>query len=411
MAGILEFGIPELNVPFVINQFARSTYNPDSVPYTTDIRALKATFVLTPGASLKVGDVVQESGVTANDFRNPVVYTVVAEDGKTLQTYTARLIATLDPKAVRWERISAEGFGGFQDVSTAVFLNRIYAAAYTPGTPSTGGIYHSTNGSTWLRAKAADDKKDSLPLAAHGRLVTFKDTLWLMGGLVKDAVQNKIWSTTDGEKWTLYPAAGTTDRWSPRERMNAIVFDGKLWVIGGNLFPPGGDPNQPGTALNDVWSSTDGRTWTKVTDAAAFPARSNPAVFIFRNKMWLTGGIDNNKQYLNDVWSSADGVTWTKVTTQTPPPLREGHKVLVNKEQLLLIGGANAGTAHGDLWVSADDGVTWAQITDPADSRVLPAEFVKRAHFDAFTAGKTIWILGGLDGGAPVKEVWRGLMN
>ncbi|WP_157986605.1 Kelch repeat-containing protein [Chitinophaga alhagiae] len=417
MAGILEFDIPGLGLdqPFVVNQLARTVYNsPDSIHYATDIRALKATFGLTPGSVLKVGDSVQVSGVTVNDFRNPITYTVVAEDGKTVRNYTVRVIKTLDPKAVSWQKMTGPGFGRFLDATATVFGTAIYTAAFTPAvntTPASFGMYYTNNGATWIRVKAADNKKDSLPLAAHGRMATFQNKLWLLGGLTKDAVLNKIWSSEDGTSWTVSEATDPAARWSPRERLNAVVFQDKLWVIGGSLLPAGGNPSLNGTALNDVWNTADGVTWTKVTAAATFPPRSNPAVFVYKDRIWLTGGIDNNQQYLNDVWNTADGVTWTKVAAQTPPPARNGHKVLVNKAQLLLIGGADNSATYNDLWVSADDGLNWAKITDPEDSRALPADFPQRAYFDAFTSNKVIWILGGQNDGAGVQEVWRGQMN
>lgn len=57
-----------------------------TLPYGTNVAALVATFETT-GKSVKVGSTVQESGTTANDFTNPVVYTVTAENNST-QDYT-----------------------------------------------------------------------------------------------------------------------------------------------------------------------------------------------------------------------------------------------------------------------------------------------------------------------------------
>jgi len=48
----------------------------------TNVTALIATFTTT-GANVKVGTAIQTSGTTANDFTNPVTYTVIAEDGST----------------------------------------------------------------------------------------------------------------------------------------------------------------------------------------------------------------------------------------------------------------------------------------------------------------------------------------
>lgn len=54
-----------------------------TLPYGTDVTALVATFTLSEEATAKVADVEQVSGTTANDFTNPVVYTVTAQDGTT----------------------------------------------------------------------------------------------------------------------------------------------------------------------------------------------------------------------------------------------------------------------------------------------------------------------------------------
>lgn len=51
-----------------------------TLPYGTNLTKLVATYITT-GKLVKVGNVTQENGVTQNDFTNPVVYTVIAEDG------------------------------------------------------------------------------------------------------------------------------------------------------------------------------------------------------------------------------------------------------------------------------------------------------------------------------------------
>ncbi len=57
-----------------------------TVPFGTDVTKLVASFATT-GASVSVGNVVQVSGVTANNFTAPVAYVVKAADGST-KTYT-----------------------------------------------------------------------------------------------------------------------------------------------------------------------------------------------------------------------------------------------------------------------------------------------------------------------------------
>lgn len=67
------------------------------LPPHTAITSLRASFSTT-GKSVNVGDAVQESGVTANDFTSPVSYTVYAMDGTT-KTYTVTV--TVQPATTK----------------------------------------------------------------------------------------------------------------------------------------------------------------------------------------------------------------------------------------------------------------------------------------------------------------------
>lgn len=61
-----------------------------SIPYSVSPNGLIASFTYS-GASVKIGDVEQVSGITKNDFSQPVVYSVIAEDGtKTDYTVTVK---------------------------------------------------------------------------------------------------------------------------------------------------------------------------------------------------------------------------------------------------------------------------------------------------------------------------------
>ncbi len=77
---------------------AESTITVD-IPFLTDDTSLVATFSIT-GASVAVIDAIQSSGVTENNFSEPVVYTVTAADGST-KNYTVTTSETpSDAKAI-----------------------------------------------------------------------------------------------------------------------------------------------------------------------------------------------------------------------------------------------------------------------------------------------------------------------
>ncbi len=66
-----------------------------TVPFGTDVTKIVPTFTFV-GDSVKVGSVVQESGVTQNDFTNPLTYIVTATNQSTLN-YTVSVVVAPNP--------------------------------------------------------------------------------------------------------------------------------------------------------------------------------------------------------------------------------------------------------------------------------------------------------------------------
>ena len=92
-----------------------------TVPYTTNVTSLAATFTLSPGATAKVGSTPQTSGATANDFTNPVTYTITAEDSTT-QNYTVT-VTKAKPKLLSVTAPSAKTLTGTYTTADAVLTS------------------------------------------------------------------------------------------------------------------------------------------------------------------------------------------------------------------------------------------------------------------------------------------------
>ena len=94
----------------------------------------------------------------------------------------------------------------------------------------------------------------------------------------------------DEMEWTQATASAG---WSWRVDHTSVVYDGKMWVIGGYA------------GKNDVWWSTDGVTWTQATEHANWSARYRHTSVVYDGKMWVIGGYDGSVK--NDVWRSTVG--------------------------------------------------------------------------------------------------------
>jgi hypothetical protein len=179
-----------------------------------------------------------------------------------------------------------------------------------------------------------------------GGEVVFKDHMWLLGGVERyfdgdEYLLNDVWYSEDGRDWTQ--AAGHAP-WSPRAFHTALVFDGKLWVMGGGNYWP--SPS----AVNDVWSSTDGRRWTRVIEHAPWPGRIWFSSVVYRDRMWILGGWSGNpSKNWNDVWCSRDGKAWHEVKTPTIWSPRHEMSAYVFGDALWIVGG-NAWPLLNDVW-------------------------------------------------------------
>lgn len=95
-----------------------------NLPIGTNVTALVATFEAATGDTVKVNNVVQVSGVTANDFTNPVTYTVVSSSGSTKTfTVTVKLVAAgsgADAQITSFSFQSALNSGLTADVSGVI---------------------------------------------------------------------------------------------------------------------------------------------------------------------------------------------------------------------------------------------------------------------------------------------------
>jgi hypothetical protein len=247
-------------------------------------------------------------------------------------------------------------------------------------------VWHSTDGADWTRLV------DSAPWSRRcPEAVVFDNKMWVLGGWSNSTggALNDVWYSSDGDSWVC---ATDSANWSPRGGHAVEVFDDKMWVVGG------GDA---GGWRRDVWCSSDGVNWTEAVHSASWDGRYYHGLVVFDGKLWLTGGM--RYTCLNDVWYSADGANWTQATASADWSPRSGHGVAAFDGKIWILGGLPNPPWKlrlNDVWFSAD-GVDWTCATDSADwlHRMTPRPLV----FD-----NKLWILGGdsTEQVLPMGDVW-----
>lgn len=149
-------------------------------------------------------------------------------------------------------------------------------------------VWYSTDGASWMEATS----HALWPAEACLASVVYDEKMWVIG--------RGVWCSTNGRTWTAV-ATFTLGPWrGSLGGMGAVACDGKIWVMGG-LTPSL-------VKSNDVWRTRDGKSWTQATPYAAWRPRQEFPVVVFNRKMWVLGGLDKNSwgdlTFLNDVWYS-----------------------------------------------------------------------------------------------------------
>lgn len=169
-----------------------------------------------------------------------------------------------------------------------------------------------------------------------------------------------------------------------RDGAGALVYDGRMWLIGG--WNPADKKTNPihSNCNNEVWNSSDGAAWSLVKPnthcddrfdpVSDWEARHTAGYAVHRDRMWIVGGDPLLGHYQFDVWSSADGKTWRRANPDAPVPWgpRVLHYTVAFRDRLWVIGGQTLPqfapareTFYNDVWCSAD-GVRWTCVLDRA---------------------------------------------
>jgi hypothetical protein len=247
-------------------------------------------------------------------------------------------------------------------------------------------VWSSPDGKAWTQVtREAPWKHSDLPMT-----LVFHDRMWLLGGwfngrLPGHSAGSEVWSSADGVRWER--ATGRAG-WGPRLAAGAVVFRGRIWVLGGTEDYYFGDAK---SLKNDVWSSADGKEWRRETAAAPWSPRAYHAAVVHDGKMWVLGGGNYVPEYQarNDVWCSPDGVHWEQVTGAAPWLPRIWFSAVAYRDRLWVLGGWSNHPARnwGDVWYSAD-GRHWAQLR----SRVV---WKARHEHSAYVFRDRLWVAGG----------------
>ena len=238
--------------------------------------------------------------------------------------------------------------------------------------------WFSKDGLTWTAAPITRALRPAAGMTIRINGVTWAGTSWLAVGEEDTACDYNcdtassdraiVWSSMDGLTWTQAPAAASLER----AAMNGVARGGPGFVA------VGGAPDRPATTQVAqhavVWTSTDGRAWSRGPDASVYhaPAGTDQA---FGDSMSSVASDGTHLVAVGTVatqgdvgsalaWFSTDGRTWQRGTASD---FLNGQlfNVAVVTSGFLGTGPSGTDSCLGGIWFSAD-ATSWTCIATDA---------------------------------------------
>ncbi len=296
------------------------------------------------------------------------------------------------PASGQWAEATAKAFSsGRYGLAGAVFNGQMWAIGGASGPVTTyySDVYSSSNGSNW------DKVTGNAPFGGRygSQVLSYNGQLWLIGGNNSGSLMNDVWNSTDGRTWNQVLASSTTvslTQFSPREDFGAMVYNNAMWVIGGY---------SQGSSNNDVWNSTNGVTWNRVLASGApsvtqFSQRWGIATAVYNNAMWVMTGaysIASNTDpttVYSDVWTSTTGSTWTRVSLANVFDSIYYSQGAVFNNQVWLTGAYLAGWGARNIADYTTDGINWTATS---------GSFPYRFYHLSLSYNNALWVIAGCD--------------
>jgi hypothetical protein len=180
-------------------------------------------------------------------------------------------------------------------------------------------------------------------------------------GVIVGRIENDAaaWWSTDGVTWQ--PAdGGAAFVEAPETRMTAVVATAHGFVAGGWA----GITNRPGAAR--FWTSSDGRSWVRVTDIPAFADGRVTSIVAGGGGLVAVGTSGPVGQPTGSaVWRSTDGTRWDRVGESSALAAGAMAGITIGGQGFVAVG-ANLDSTKAMAWLSKD-GLTW-QLAPAQDS-------------------------------------------
>ena len=420
---ILTFSLSSDSIPglkdvvFTIDQLNGRIYNADSMPFGTELKekvicTVKfASTVLTCQVIQEAkGDTIYWNTTDSLDFTKPVQFINTAWDEKTTKKYIAQLnIHQVVPDSMEWglyaDKIANEAIKEEQTVVFGEGSAEYYYMYMQPANTGKGYmLYRSavTDGKNWTAMPLTGLPAGEVRLS---QITEYENNLYAV------TTKGALYHSSNGQDWALVENAP-----SVQAVLGSIVIDDDFTGSGRQQSALATIVNANGALTYARMDKT--MNW-KNGDAVDvdFPVTGFGHVSynsMYRARLMVLAGRNQNNGLLNSAWSTEDGINWAILTDEQAEPFdkQEGASVVEYDDQFFMISGINeTGKASSAIYLSKDGGVSW----NVSDTLVMmPPEFKARGFASIYVdKDKYMYLFGGKEttNSNVLDQIWRGRIN
>jgi hypothetical protein len=248
------------------------------------------------------------------------------------------LLATDSPKLYRRQGAEWENITGI-DPTGAGIASTAFAQALDPSVFGWSTETGPENQTGYFAATPATPTI-GIPKVLPVGILDYDGKAWVIGGSGYVSYSSDL-----GESWTTATTTAGYYSGAAGEK-SAVVFDSKMWVFD--------------VELGTSHFSNSGSGWSVATTTMTLPARTLVDAVVFDDKIWVVGGYDLEADLTSTIYYTTDGINWTLATDTPAFGVRAGHSTFVHDGKLWIVGG------YGPGWDPADavpyystDGVNW----------------------------------------------------
>ena len=372
---------------FYIDQDKREIYNPDSLPYGTDVRRVSCTVIAKNNGLIGIKSLVSDSvfsysSTDSIDFTAPRQMVAIANSGKATRYYTVRVnVHQEEADVFNWADMGKqEYFSSMNGMKAVACGSQLFTFGQKDG-KLVGYVTDNTNGKTWTELSLPESLSQSVN--AYQNILTKDGVLYILQ-------DQQLLRSVDGSNWETVGTTGLS-------RLVAAGTDqGVTWTEEKMDTPsewlPDGDISY-----------------------AVLPLRTNKDI-----ERLVIAGNRSAEVYPNDgyavVWGKVEDLSgdaednsWMFYTQTTDNiyslPRLSNVTICKYGDVLLAFGGNGIGacteSAFSKIYVSLDGGISWK------GSKTYPVPEGMAGSNQAFTstvdASNCLWIIFGDGQGSYAK--------